>query len=177
MTAESAPERRPRPTEATVTQQKVPKPMRTFSQPAEPCAAKEMRCQPAAGAGRTRRALRGSAVDPPSGAWFAQAMTARSSGQGVGRTRGHKKGGRGQATERRRRCFSSRQKKQHSTFIYGIASWKTPKKRPEKCNALLPSRACAQRPHGLTRHATRLRTGPEILTPWFRSPVCQPVLQ
>ena len=41
----------------------------------------------------------------------------------------------------------------------------------------LPSRAGAQRPHGLTRHATRLRTGPEILTPWFWSPVCQPVLQ
>ena len=32
-------------------------------------------------------------------------------------------------------------------------------------------------PHELTRHATRLRTGPEILTPWFWSPVCQPVLQ
>ena len=52
-----------------------------------------------------------------------------------------------------------------------------PEKRPENLVALLPSRACAQRPHGLTTHATRLRTGPEILAPWFRSPVCQPVLQ
>eukprot|EP01045_Picozoa_sp_COSAG04_P012649 COSAG04_NODE_859_length_9813_cov_35.427836_4_plen_174_part_00 len=34
-----------------------------------------------------------------------------------------------------------------------------------------------RRPHGLTRHATRLRTAPEMLTPWFWSPVCLPVLQ